>query len=210
MSKLNTGSGGLCVGLHAVSASAEAAFEFNRGVIDATHDSVLGYRLSFAAYEALGTPGYDALERTIRYIRSVSPHSFVLGDAMRSDVSLTASAYARAVFETLDCDAATVTATLGSDGLMPFLADKYSDKTLFVLCRTSNPSADQLQLIRGSTDGVQLYETVARLVAGLPSHNTGLIFDSGMMEEAARLKRTYPRLSLMIRFSGREDCFVVS
>ena len=96
--------------------------EFNKSIIHATHDLVCAYKPNLAFYEALGLPGLRALEGTIDYIRSVNPHLIIIADAKRGDIGNTASAYARALFDVWDVDAATVNPYLGTDSLEPFLS----------------------------------------------------------------------------------------
>jgi len=94
-------------------------FEFNRAIIEATADLVCAYKVNFAFYEALADEGFDALKRTIRYIPDGIP---VIADAKRGDIGNTARAYAKAIFDNLNCDAATVSPYLGFDSIEPFIS----------------------------------------------------------------------------------------
>ena len=97
------------------------AFEFNRAIIDATQDLVAAYKPQFAFYEAMGRAGLDALEKTIRHVRDVAPHAFVLADAKRGDIGNTAEAYAKAMFEVWGVNAVTVYAYQGSESVVAVL-----------------------------------------------------------------------------------------
>ena len=133
-------------------------FDFNRSIIDATADLVCCYKPNLAFYEALGIPGLESLQKTIEYI---PPHIPIIGDAKRGDIGSTAQAYAKALFDKWDFDAATVNPYLGKDALDPFL--EYSDRGILILCHTSNPSATDFQELKttGGSEQYLLYERVA-------------------------------------------------
>jgi len=95
--------------------------------------------------------------RTLKEILSTIPDDLpVLLDAKRGDIGNTAEAYAKAVFEYWAADAVTVNPYLGEDGIAPFL--EYSGKMVFVLCKTSNPSAEEIQ----DHGNPELYKQIAR------------------------------------------------
>lgn len=121
-------------------ASAAGLVDWGRRIIDATADLVCCYKPNAAFYEQFGAPGWEALRETIAAVPGQIP---VLLDAKRGDIGSTATAYARAAFETLGADAVTVSPYLGRDAITPFLA--YPGKAVFVLCYTSNPSAAAIQ-----------------------------------------------------------------
>jgi len=111
----------LCVGLDPdpeLMPAGMGVLEFNRAIVDATSDLVCAYKPNLAFYEALCTEGLSALEKTVTYIPDAIP---VIGDAKRGDIGSTARVYARALFETLGFDAATVNPYLGYDSLEPFI-----------------------------------------------------------------------------------------
>lgn len=121
-------------------------FEFNKAIIDATHDLVCAYKPNLPFYEALGIEGLKALDRIIDHIRSVAPDVIVLGDGKRGDIGSTNTMYAKALFEVWGFDAATVNAYGGMDTLEPFL--DYEDKASFIWCKSSNPGGAEFQDIR--------------------------------------------------------------
>lgn len=116
-------------------------YEFNKAIIDATADAVCAFKPQFAHYAAYAAE--DQLERTIDYIHRQHPGILVILDAKRGDVGHTAQRYAAEAFERYGADAVTVNPYLGLDSLEPFL--EYGDRGTFVLCRTSNPGARDLQ-----------------------------------------------------------------
>jgi len=157
----------VCVGLDpelerfppALAAGASPILRFNEAVIDATADLVCAYKPQFAHYAAYGAE--DQLARTIEYIHEHYPGTPVILDAKRNDVGHTAERYAIEAFERYRADAVTVNPYLGFDSLEPFL--RYSERGVFVLCRTSNPGARDLQ--DQTVDGRKLYQLVAALAA---------------------------------------------
>jgi orotidine-5'-phosphate decarboxylase len=153
----------LCVGLdsditkiptHLLS-SADPLFEFNKEIIDATLQYCVAYKINTAFYEALGLKGWEAMEKTVRYIPS---SHFKIADAKRGDIGNTSSQYAKAFFETLNFDAITVAPYMGSDSVLPFL--EYKHKWTILLGLTSNPGAKDFEM--QNIDGEYLYEKVLK------------------------------------------------
>ena len=157
----------LCVGLdpeierfpRQIAAGPSPIFQFNKAIIDATHDLVCAYKPQFAHYAAYEAE--DQLERTIEYVHRTYPGIPVILDGKRGDVGNTAERYAIEAFERYGADAVTVNPYLGGDSLEPFL--KHADKGVFILCRTSNPGARDLQDLE--VGGRRLYHAVAELAA---------------------------------------------
>ena len=141
----------------------EAIVNFNRAIIDATHDLVCSYKPNAAFYEAQGEAGQRALLRTIRHIKAQYPHIPVILDAKRADIGNTNTGYIEAAFDLLGADAITVHPYLGREALAPFLARK--DKGIIVLVKTSNPGSGELQDLPVGERAEPLYQVVARYVA---------------------------------------------
>lgn len=131
-------------------------FEFNRRVIDATHDLCVAYKLNTAFYECQGAKGWETLKKTVDYIPSPL---FTIADAKRGDIGHTAQYYARAFFEEMDVDAVTVTPYMGMDSITPFL--EFDGKWVIVLALTSNKGALDFQLL-SDRDGECVFEKVIR------------------------------------------------
>lgn len=136
----------------------DPVFEFNRQIIDATKDYCVGYKINTAFYEALGIPGWEAMEKTAAYIPATH---FTIADAKRGDIGNTSSQYAKAFFETLQFDAITVAPYMGADSVLPFL--EYKDKWTIVLGLTSNTGARDFELQKAGDE--LLYEKVLRTAA---------------------------------------------
>jgi orotidine-5'-phosphate decarboxylase len=177
-------------------------FEFNRAIIEATADLVCAYKLNLAFYEALDTEGLDALKRTVKQVPDYIP---VIGDAKRGDIGNTARAYARAIFDNLGFDAATVNPYLGFDSVEPFIA--YEDKGVFVLCRTSNPGAVDFQSLRCETGQgwLPLYEIVAMKARQWDTHgNIGLVVGATYPEELKQIRSSHPAIPILIPGIGAQ------
>ena len=173
-------------------------FAFNRQIIDATRDLVCAYKPNYAFYEASGLEGLRALQRTIDYIGAATP---VILDAKRSDIGSTASAYARAAFETWGAGAVTVAPYLGSDAVRPFLA--HAGRGVFMLCHTSNPSAAELQTL--NCDGEPLYVRLARQAtewAG--AAQLGLVVGATYPDALRAVRRVAPQAWLLVPGIGAQ------
>ena len=140
----------LCIGLDPVKEkmpqhlfeSPDAFFEFNKSIIDQTHDLVAAFKPNLAFYAANGIEGFGALEKTIEYINKEYKTPVIL-DGKLADIGNTSEAYAKFVFDILKVDAVTVNPYMGTDSLEPFL--KRSEKGVIVLCHTSNEGSADLQ-----------------------------------------------------------------
>ena len=134
-------------------------FEFNKAIIDATHDLCVSYKPNTAFYEAYGIKGWQSLEKTINYINEKYPEIFTIADAKRGDIGNTSAMYARTFFEELDIDSVTVAPYMGEDSVTPFLS--YEGKWVILLALTSNKGSHDFQLTE-DTNGERLFEKVLR------------------------------------------------
>jgi len=194
-------------------AAAEAIIRFNQGIIDAIADIVPAVKLQIAFYECFGSQGMRAYEETTTYAHSKG--LIVIGDVKRNDIGSTAKAYAEGHIGTvnlfdervpgIDSDAITVTPYLGSDGITPFTeVCRDNGKGIFVLVRTSNPSADEIQ---SQPLGDHLMdEHVAGLVEGW---GRDLIGDSGFSSVGAVVGATYPEEARSLRHLMPNQIFLV-
>lgn len=157
----------LCVGLdtdikklpQCILDADDPIFSFNKEIIDATSDYCVAYKPNLAFYEALGTKGLDAFERTVDYLKSNYPSHFIIADAKRGDIGNTSNLYARTFFEQYNVDAVTVAPYMGEDSVTPFLS--YKDKWVILLALTSNKGSADFQLTKDE-NGVPLFEKVLR------------------------------------------------
>ncbi len=131
-------------------------FEFNKQIIDATHDLAVAYKPNTAFYEAYGIKGWQALDKTIKYINEKYPEIFTIADAKRGDIGNTSTMYAKAFFEDLEFDSVTVAPYMGSDSVEPFLA--FKNKFTILLALTSNKGGLDFQGL--NTGNQELYKSV--------------------------------------------------
>jgi len=177
---------------------------FNIAIIEATSDLVCAYKPNVAFYEALGPErGYAALRQTLAAIPS---HVVTLADAKRGDVEHTARAYATAIYDNLGFDSATVNPYLGVDSVEPWI--ERPEKAAFIVCRTSNPGAPDLQDLQVQTDGGArpLYEVVGeRANSWNRNDNVGLVVGATYPGELRRLRQLCPDLPILIPGIGAQE-----
>jgi orotidine-5'-phosphate decarboxylase len=131
-------------------------FEFNKRIIDATHEYAVAYKPNVAFYECYGAKGWISLESTVKYIKENYPGIFVIADAKRGDIGNTSKMYAKAFLENMPFDAITVAPYMGEDSVSPFLS--YKGKWVVLLALTSNKGSDDFQY--HNEDGIKLFERV--------------------------------------------------
>jgi orotidine-5'-phosphate decarboxylase len=198
----------VCVGLDPeierfpkhIAAEPSPIYQFNKAIIDATHDLVCAYKPQFAHYAAYEAE--DQLERTIEYLHKNYPQVPVILDAKRGDVGNTAERYAIEAFERYGADAVTVNPYLGTDSLEPFL--KHADRGVLVLCRTSNAGGSDLQELEVS--GRPLYQVVAELAATRWNSrgNCLLVVGATYPEELAQVRALVGDMPLLVPGVGAQ------
>ena len=175
----------LCVGLDPdpdrIEGGAAGALRHCREVLRQTEEHVCCFKPNSAFWEQYGPDGWAALLE----LRDEAPNTPFLLDAKRGDMDNTMRAYARAVFGTLAMDAATVSPYLGSDSVREFT--RYEDRGTYVLCRTSNPGASELQHL--SADGKPLYRHVVALAERLNAkQNVALVVGATAPAQVAEVR----------------------
>lgn len=159
----------LCVGLDTdlnkipshLQGNPDAAFLFNKAIIDATIDYCVAYKPNLAFYESMGTQGLIQLKKTMDYIHSLDKKVFTIADAKRGDIGNTSGHYAKAFLNPegeFDFDSITIAPYMGEDSVMPFTV--YENKWVIVLALTSNKGAFNFQFIEDKATGKKLFETV--------------------------------------------------
>lgn len=179
----------------------DPVYEFNRQIIDATIDLAVAYKPNLAFYESRGLAGWQSLEKTIRYIRSLKIPVFSIADAKRGDIGNTSKQYAKAFFKTLDFDAITVAPYMGSDSVQPFLA--YPGKWVIVLALTSNRGANDFQYLQSG--GHNLFEHVLAGTAawGNPD-NMMFVVGATQAEQLKVVRRIAPDHFLLVPGIGAQ------
>ena len=151
----------LCVGLDPVGIAEDDLAAWSIHIISQTHPYVCAFKPNLAFYEAEGQQGLAALEATLEHLRTEHPDIPIIGDAKRGDIGSTSEAHARYLFDHLGFDAVTLNPYLGYDSLAPFI--EREDKGSIIVCRTSNPDADEFQML--DVGGAPLWERVLATVA---------------------------------------------
>ena len=182
--------------------AAEAIWQYNKGIVDATCDLIPAVKPQIAMYEQFGIPGLIAYKKTVEYCKSKD--LVVIGDIKRGDIGSTSAAYAvghlgqvqvgSKKYAGFDEDFATVNPYLGSDGVKPFMdVCKEEKKGIFVLVKTSNPSSGEFQ--DRVIDGRPLYELVGEKVAQWGDELMG----DGYSYVGAVVGATYPEMGKALR-----------
>ncbi|MFZ7121972.1 MAG: orotidine-5'-phosphate decarboxylase [Eubacteriaceae bacterium] len=169
-------------------------YEFNKTIIDNTRDIVACYKVQIAYYEALGIKGLEAYAKTLDYINKSNTIS--IADIKRGDISSTAEMYAQGHFQgDFEADIVTINAYMGEDAVSPYYKYiKNNNKGMFLLLRTSNPSAKETQDVL--TDGKSYYMYIAKLIEKWGNEFIG---ESGYSSIGAVVGLTYPKEFEMIQ-----------
>ena len=198
--------------------AAEAIWQYNKGIVDATCDLIPAVKPQIAMYEQFGIPGLIAYKKTVEYCKSKD--LVVIGDIKRGDIGSTSAAYAvghlgqvqvgSKKYAGFDEDFATVNPYLGSDGVKPFMdVCKEEKKGIFVLVKTSNPSSGEFQ--DRQIDGKPLYEIVAEKVAewgedvmGEDYSYVGAVVGATYPEMGAALRKIMPKNYILVPGYGAQ------
>ncbi|BCN30230.1 orotidine-5'-phosphate decarboxylase [Anaeromicropila herbilytica] len=181
---------------------AEAIWQYNKDIIDATYDLIPAVKPQIAMYEQFGIEGMIAFQKTVDYCKEKD--LVVIGDIKRGDIGSTSTAYAVGhlggvkigdkTFAGFNEDFVTVNPYLGSDGIHPFLdVCKEEKKGMFILVKTSNPSSGEFQ--DQLVDGRPLYELVGRKVAEWGEAHMG----DSYSYIGAVVGATYPEMGKVLR-----------
>jgi orotidine-5'-phosphate decarboxylase len=202
----------LCLGLDPDPAALPTGFAadargieaFSRLVVEACLPHVAAVKANLAFFEAFGRDGIAALERVRG---SVPPDVPFIADAKRGDIGSTAARQAVALYDRLAADAITASPYLGSEAIEPLL--ERTDRFVYVLCRTSNPGAGELQdLVVAAADDAPsepLFERVARRVTAWgPGRTVGLVVGATAPEEMARVRAVAPGLAFLVPGVGAQ------
>ena len=204
----------LCLGLdpdptglpRGFSADLRGVEAFARLVLEAAGPCAAAVKPNLAFFEAFGSQGLAALER----LRTAVPDGLpVLADAKRGDIGTTAARQAVALFDRLGADAVTVSPYLGSEAIAPLL--ERLDRFAYVLCRTSNPGAGELQDLVVPADPASgapaepLWARVARRAAGWgPGGTVGLVVGATAPVELAAIRSIAPGLAMLVPGVGAQ------
>jgi orotidine-5'-phosphate decarboxylase len=208
----------LCLGLDPDPAALPPGFapdvtgieRFARLVVEAAVGAAAAVKPNVAFFESFGSAGLAALERIRADIPSDVP---VILDVKRGDIGTTAARQAVALFDALGADAVTVNPYLGEEAVAPLI--ERLDRFAYVLCRTSNPGAAELQSLRiaaaagddasGGAPEEPLYARVARRVARWgPGGTVGLVVGATAPRELADVRAIAPGLAFLVPGVGAQ------
>lgn len=200
----------LCVGLDSDLAKLPPAFksvknsqfEFNKAIIEATHDLVSAYKPNTAFYEAEGSGGVEQLKMTCDYLRKKYPEIPIIIDAKRADIGNTNQGYIKYIFDYLGGDAVTLHWYVGREGLKPFLDLK--DKCMFIYCRSSNAGAGEFQDL--VINDKPFYQALAEKIISDWNYNRncGLIFGATYPAELNIVRHIVGEMPLLIPGIGAQ------
>jgi orotidine-5'-phosphate decarboxylase len=171
---------------------------FARGLIEAAASQASAVKINVAFFEAFGSAGWATLERVRADVPSEIP---CILDAKRGDIETTAERYAAALFGHLGADGVTLSPYLGEDAIEPFL--EAGDGLVYILARTSNPSAGRFQAL--VADGEPIHLRVARWVGERwTDGRVGLVVGATAPEELMRVREAVPGLAFLVPGVGAQ------
>lgn len=177
--------------------------EFNRSIIDSTHDLVAAYKPNLAFYEALGLPGLKILRDTIDHVKQNAPDTLIIGDAKRGDIGPSAAAYATALLDVWRFDAITVNPWGGSETIEPYTKDP--SKGVFIWAKGSNPGSKDLQDLQIEDGDRTLYEKVVGMGLELNVHsNVGFVVGATFPEEMNSIRQKALNVPFLIPGVGAQ------
>ena len=198
--------------------AAEAIWQFNCAIVDATVDLIPAVKPQIAMYEQFGIEGLKAYDRTVKYCQQKG--LIVIGDIKRGDIGSTSAAYAtghlgsvkvgNTTCSAFNTEYVTVNPYLGTDGVKPFVDEcNASDRGIFVLVKTSNPSSGEFQ--DRLVDGRPLYEIVGEKVAewgsecmGSEYSNVGAVVGATYPEMGKALRKVMPKSYILVPGYGAQ------
>ncbi|MGV9004317.1 orotidine-5'-phosphate decarboxylase [Flavobacterium sp.] len=199
----------LCIGLDVdltkipkhLLALEDPIFEFNKAIIDSTHDLCVSYKPNTAFYEAYGIKGWQSLAKTINYLNEKYLEIFTIADAKRGDIGNTSTMYAKAFLEDLNFDSVTVAPYMGKDSVEPFLA--FQNKHTIMLALTSNDGAFDFQT--KEVNGKEFYKVVIETSKHWKnSQNLMYVVGATKAEYFAEIRKIVPNSFLLVPGIGAQ------
>lgn len=201
--------------------AAEAIWQYNKAIIDATYDLIPAVKPQIAMYEQFGTEGMKAFHKTVEYCKEKD--LIVIGDIKRGDIGSTSEAYAIGHLGQVQVgntmcrgfaeDFVTVNPYLGSDGVKPFMkVCKEEKKGIIVLVKTSNPSSGEFQdRLVADAGNRPLYEIVGEQVAkwgeelmGDSYSYVGAVVGATYPEQGKVLRKIMPKTFILVPGYGAQ------
>jgi orotidine-5'-phosphate decarboxylase len=165
-------------------------FEFNKAIIDATHEYCVSYKPNTAFYE------------TVSYIKTNYPNHFIIADAKRGDIGNTSHAYAKAFFKNMDCDAVTVAPYMGNDSVQPFL--EYKNKWAIVLALTSNKGSNNFQNKKIANESFLFEEVLSSTASWGTDENLMFVVGATQAKMFEKIREIVPTHFLLVPGVGAQ------
>ena len=175
--------------------------EFCKEIVQATAPYCCAFKPQLAMFSSIKCE--NVLERLSKWLVKNFPEHILIIDAKRGDIGSTAEHYATEVFDRYNAQATTVNPYLGTESLLPFL--KRRNKGVYVLCRTSNPGADEIQNLQLDS-GEKLFEKIALISKEKWNSKSqiGLVIGATVIDELKNVIRLCPDLPLLIPGIGKQ------
>lgn len=189
----------------------QAIIDFNKEIIDNTEDVCAIYKLQIAYYESYGLEGMRAYKETLKYLREKNLLS--IGDVKRSDIAQSAKQYAKAHFSgDFETNFITLNPYMGMDSIEPY--EEYlasGEKGIFVLLRTSNPGANDFEVLKTEKDeelfftiGDKLKEFNKKYISKSGYGPVGLVVGATHTEEVKEIRKRYKDMFFLIPGFGAQ------
>lgn len=197
----------VCVGLDSVveklpmmyEKSIDSLLDFNKRIIESTHEHVLAYKPNIAFYEVLGIKGWDLLEKTLEFI----PNDIItIADAKRGDIGNTAAMYAKTFFETYKFDSITVNPYMGFDSIEPYL--KYEQKGTIILGLTSNKGSEDFEELALSSGQILSERVAERVNDWNKKNNCSLVIGATNKEKIQKMRSVSGNMYFLVPGIGAQ------
>ena len=177
-------------------------FEFNKWIIEETHEYAAVFKPNSAFYEARGDKGMKELKMTMEFLNQNYPDILTILDAKRADIGNTNNGYVTSIFDWLGFDAVTLHPYLGEEALLPFLNRK--DKASIILCRTSNLGASEIQDLK--IEGKYIWQIVAERVSEVwnKNNNCMLVVGATYPEEMKKIREVAGDMTFLVPGIGAQ------
>jgi len=198
----------LCVGLdiHPEITAPNQIINYAKKIVQSTNNLVCAYKINLSFFEVYGSSGIKNMEEIISYIKEISPHIPIIGDGKRGDIASSTEMYAKAIFDTWKFDASTINAFGGEDSIKPFT--KYKEKGIFIWCKSSNPSSQDLQdlnVVSGIHEPQPFYKTLAqKSIEWDQNNNLGLVVGGTYHNHLKEIRKICPNMKILVPGIGKQ------